>query len=359
MGRSVVALKSFAERGLLTWNSDRQASAERLVGDWAKNRLEEPTASQLMLAGTRAEVAQLNELARQSRLNAGELNQGVAVTTSQGGREFSIGDRLLFLRNDKALGVKNGTLGAIESVRARGEFSELRVRTDQGQRVTFTTEQYNYIDHGYATTVHKAQGQTVDRAYVLLGRMHDRELSYVSASRARGETRLYADAERFPQKARLANQMGVSHQKDTSIEYGSGERTPAKPEVSAAAVAPAPEGLTEKMLARFVAGLTQQNAGVRYRMIQAGEVICGTLKSLTRLRGQFLAVVESIGLRGEAPERVVAPVAETKMALETEVVLSPGRSPREYVVESKRAYDERERLRERDVRQRQRGDFER
>ena len=186
MGRSAMALKSFAERGLLTWNSDRQASAERVVGDWAKSRSEEPTASQLMLAGTRAEVAQLNELARQSRLSAGELSKGLAVATSQGGREFSAGDRLLFLRNDKALGVKNGTLGTVESVRARGEFSELRVRTDQGQRVTVTTEQYNYIDHGYATTVHKAQGQTVDRAYVLLGRMHDRELSYVSASRARG-----------------------------------------------------------------------------------------------------------------------------------------------------------------------------
>ena len=280
------------------------------------------------------------------------------METSQGAREFSIGDRLLFTRNDKMLGVKNGTLGTVEHVRLRGEFCELRVRTDQGQSVTFTNEQYSYIDHGYATTVHKAQGQTVDRAYVLLGRMHDRELSYVSASRARGETRLYADAERFPQQARLANQMGVSHQKDTSIDYGSGERTPPAQVVPAAAIA-APEGLTEKMLARFVDGLTQQNAGVRHRMIQAGEVIRGTLKSLTRLRGQIVAVVESMGLRGQALERVVAPVAETKMALETEVVLSAGRSPREYVVESKRAYDERERQRERDVRQRQRGDFER
>ena len=352
MGRSVVALKSFAERGLLTWNSDRQASAERLVGDWAKSRSEEPTASQVMLAGTRAEVAQLNELARQSRRDAGELNQGVvAVTTSQGEREFSIGDRLLFLRNDKALGVKNGTLGAIESVRMRGEFCELRVRTDQGQSVTFTNEQYGYIDHGYATTVHKAQGQTVDRAYVLLGRMHDRELSYVSASRARRETRLYADAERFPQKAGLANQMGVSHQKDTSLDYG-GAAIP----VAGLNEAASSEGLTEKMLARFMAGLAQ-SAGVTHRMIQAGEMVRGILKSLTRLRGQLLAVVESKGLYGQ-PERVVAPVAETKMALETEAVLAPSRSPREFVLEDRRIYDERVQKLERS-RGRQRGDFER
>ena len=359
MGRSVVALKSFAERGLLTWSADRQASAERLVGDWAKSRLEEPQASQLMLAGTRAEVAQLNELARQSRLTAGELSKGVAVATSQGGREFSIGDRLLFLRNDKALGVKNGTLGTIESLRTRGEFCELRVRTDQGQSVTFTNEQYSYIDHGYATTVHKAQGQTVDRAYVLLGRMHDRELSYVSASRARGETRLYADAERFPNQARLAQQMGVSHQKDTSRDYA------AKPTPAPAALAPKTtavpepaEAVTERMLGRFLAGLAQ-SAGITHRMIRAGELVQGILKSLTQLRGQLLAVIETKRPYGQ-PERVVAQVAPTsKLALETEAVLAPGRTPREFVLENKRVYDERVRELERgQKRQRQQGDFE-
>lgn len=359
MGRSAVALKSFTERGLVTWSSDRQASAERLVKDWARGSSVEPQASQLMLAGTRAEVAQLNELARQSRLSTGELDKGVAVATSQGGREFSVGDRLLFLRNDKALGVKNGTLGTVESIRARGEFSELRVRTDQGQRVTVTTEQYNYIDHGYATTVHKAQGQTVDRAYVLLGRMHDRELSYVSASRARGETRLYADAERFPNQARLAQQMGVSHQKDTSRDYAA-KPTPAPEAVApkTAAVPESAEALSERMLGRFLAGLAQ-SVGITHRMIQAGELVQGILKSLTQLRGQLLAVVETRGPYGQ-PERVVAPVASTsKLTLETEAVLAPGRTPREFVLENKRVYDERVRELERGQKhQRQQGDFE-
>ena len=37
----------------------------------------------------------------------------------------------------------------------------------EGQDVTFYLRDYGHVDHGYAATVHKAQGMTVDRAHVL------------------------------------------------------------------------------------------------------------------------------------------------------------------------------------------------
>ena len=137
------------------------------------------------------------------------------------------------------------------------------------------------------------------------------------------------------------------------------------PDVSLEEAASA-EGLTERMLGRFLAGLAQ-NSSITHRMARAGEIVRGVFKSLTQLRGQLLAVIESRD-QGQR-ERVVAPVdRETKMELETEAVLSPGRSPREFVVENHRAYEDRVRELERErsrtqargrSRERERGDFER
>ena len=52
---------------------------------------------------------------------------------------------------------------------------------------------YDAVDHGYAITIHKSQGATVDRAYVLGSKTMDSHLSYVAMSRHREEARLYAD----------------------------------------------------------------------------------------------------------------------------------------------------------------------
>ena len=41
----------------------------------------------------------------------GELGGAAAFQTGQGKREFAAGDRIVFLKNDRELGVKNGTLG--------------------------------------------------------------------------------------------------------------------------------------------------------------------------------------------------------------------------------------------------------
>src|SRR3546814_3612084 len=69
----------------------------------------------------------------------------------------------MFLKNERSLEVKNGTLGTIERVNAQ----HIVVRTDDGRSVAFDTKDYAHVDHGYAATIHKAQGMTVDRAHVL------------------------------------------------------------------------------------------------------------------------------------------------------------------------------------------------
>src|SRR3546814_2447313 len=78
-------------------------------------------------------------------------------------RGFATGDRIMFLKNERGLGVKNGTLGKVERVSP----DSMAVRLDDGRQVAFDLKDYAHVDHGYAATIHKSQGVTVDQGHVL------------------------------------------------------------------------------------------------------------------------------------------------------------------------------------------------
>src|SRR5205823_12645082 len=117
----------------------------------------------------------LNDAARERMRAAGDLGDEVRVTVERGDRGCASGDRVMVRQNERGLGVKNGTLGTIEQVSAQS----MTVRTDDGRSVQFELKDYNKFDHGYAATIHKAQGMTVDRAHVLATPGMDAHGSYV------------------------------------------------------------------------------------------------------------------------------------------------------------------------------------
>ena len=102
-------------------------------------------------------------MAREKMRDAGALGTDATIRSARGERQFASGDRIIFLRNERELGVKNGTLGKVEMASPQN----MAVRTDDGREIAFDTKDYAHIDHGYAATIHKAQGMTVDRAHVL------------------------------------------------------------------------------------------------------------------------------------------------------------------------------------------------
>lgn len=217
-GESGKAIAAYAERGLVDVGVDADDTKARLIADWNAERTDDGRSS-IILAGTRKDVRDLNELARAERVRMGEIDQGDKVKTEQGEREFAKGDRMIFLKNDKSVGVKNGQLGTIEEIENIGGSHRLSIRKDDGKLVTFDTRDYDRIDHGYATTVHKAQGVTAERAYILFGSMFDRQLAYVAMSRFRKLGRLYIDAAKYKTAAMVAKQMDRSNQKGTSLDY--------------------------------------------------------------------------------------------------------------------------------------------
>ena len=146
---------------------------------------------------------------------AGDLGEDVRVTVERGERHFAAGDRVMFLQNERGLGVKNGTLGTIEDVGTQS----MTVRTDDGRNVSFDLKDYDRIDHGYAATIHKAQGMTVDRTYVLATRGMDAHGSYVALSRHRSRLDLHYGRDDFASQDKLINTLSRDRSKDMATDY--------------------------------------------------------------------------------------------------------------------------------------------
>jgi Ti-type conjugative transfer relaxase TraA len=196
-GATPDALATYASHDAVLHARTRDDARSALVALWAQEGKYRPDDSQLMLAYTRDDVRRLNDLARTVRQERGELGHTEKVETERGTREFAVGDRLYFLRNEYSLGVKNGSLGTIESLAG----GLLQVRLDRtGASVSVDSRFYRDLDHGYAATAYKAQGATVDRAYVLATRHFDRHSTYVALSRHReAATLFYAQEDFAPQ----------------------------------------------------------------------------------------------------------------------------------------------------------------
>ena len=72
----------------------------------------------------------------------------------------------MFLQTSARLGVKNGTLGTLQDFAGPSARPCASSGCQRPCRWSLRPADYAHVDHGYAATIHKAQGVTVDRAYV-------------------------------------------------------------------------------------------------------------------------------------------------------------------------------------------------
>ena len=113
----------------------------------------------------------------------------------QDNKEFCRGDKIVFLKNDRRLKVQNGLTGSIEKIDHKGT---LAVKLNQMDKtISFNTKTYGYFDHGYAVTVHKAQGQTSKNVILVADskspQLNKTEAFYVAMSRGTHSARIYTD----------------------------------------------------------------------------------------------------------------------------------------------------------------------
>ena len=91
--------------------------------------------------------------------------------------------------------------------------------TDDGRSVSFDLKDYDRIDHGYAATIHKAQGMTVDRTHVLATPGLDAHGSYVALSRHRDGTDLHYGRDDFAGQDQLTRTLSRDGAKDMASDY--------------------------------------------------------------------------------------------------------------------------------------------
>ncbi|MGH7074474.1 MAG: Ti-type conjugative transfer relaxase TraA, partial [Stellaceae bacterium] len=210
------AIHAYNAYGMVHAAPTREQARDDLIDRWDRGRQASLDRSRIILTHTNDEVRALNEAARERMRAAGDLGDDVRLVVERGERRFASGDRIMFLQNERGLGVKNGTLGTIEQV---GERS-MTVLTDHGRNVSFDLKDYDRIDHGYAATTHKAQGMTVDRTPVLATPGMDAHGSYVALSRHRDGMELHYGRDDFANQDRLIRTMSRDRAKDMASDYG-------------------------------------------------------------------------------------------------------------------------------------------
>ena len=213
--RTGEAICAYEDHGHVHSAATRGDARTALIDRWDRDRQSAPEASRVILTHTNDEVGALNLAAREKLRAAGQLGEEVPIRTERGERQFARGDRIMFLRNERSLGVKNGSLGTLESVTS----ARMAVMLDDGRAVALDVKDYANIDHGYAATIHKAQGVTVDRVHVLATPGLDRHAAYVALSRHRDWVKLHYGQDDFADRDKLIRTLARERGKDMATDY--------------------------------------------------------------------------------------------------------------------------------------------
>jgi Ti-type conjugative transfer relaxase TraA len=244
-GRFGEAVAAFDTAGEITWTQDQEDARKALVAAWTRDTAQQPEATRFVFAYTNRDVNALNADLRQVRRTRGELGgRDVVLMTKHGEAAFAIGDRVQFTDTDKKRHIYNGNVGTITGLDARtGEITaKLDALGGAGRVVTWSAwsaDAFEGFRHGYAGTIYKGQGKTLDHTYLYHTEHWRSAASYVALTRQRESATVFVARETARDAGQLARQMARGEVKAASIAWVTAEemavRQAARPEVARSA----------------------------------------------------------------------------------------------------------------------------
>ncbi|MBL8676221.1 MAG: AAA family ATPase [Alphaproteobacteria bacterium] len=187
----------------------RKQAKEELIRNWHSAFKASPGKSIIMLAYSNRDVNDLNQSARTLLKKSGHISEAEftynikkeieddfgKTSTLKQQKGFSKGDRIVFTKNKYWSGIRNGTMGTITELNNQ----TIRVKLDEGKGISgkelsFAPNLNPHFDHGWTITIHKSQGTTVDRAFVLASFEMSQNLAYVAMTRHRDWVKVFGSS---------------------------------------------------------------------------------------------------------------------------------------------------------------------
>jgi conjugative relaxase-like TrwC/TraI family protein len=182
-GDTEIAIKRLHRHGRIVTADNADHLRDGLVADWHQSR----NAGQdvLLVAPRRSMVDDLNDRARELLRATGQLGEPILRLDDH---EYAKGDTVVALHNDYRIGILNGDRATVRELTDDGLTVTLRRGGDVTIPLDYAAE---HLTHGYATTIHKAQGFTVDEVFVLGDDTYAQEHGYTALTRGRNANRAY------------------------------------------------------------------------------------------------------------------------------------------------------------------------
>jgi DNA transposition AAA+ family ATPase len=226
------AIAIYEKKGAITWTRTQEEARAMLVRRWTADTIADPEKLRFVFAYTNADVDALNRDLRQVQRQRGVLGEDREFDTAHGKVNFAVGDQLQFTATDKKRGIMNGAAGQVAAI--EGNAVTLQLAGKQPRQLTFDAAEFKGFRHGYAGTIYKGQGRTLDQSYLYHSEHWRRAASYVALTRHRDKTELFvatntaADAKQLArQMARVDDRRAASH--FSPIEYGRDRRVLEQP----------------------------------------------------------------------------------------------------------------------------------
>lgn len=207
-------LEAYGERGLLHWSHALDASRAVLVQAWRRDT-EAGLGHRYVFAYTNVETRRLNDLLQAIQVERGRVRNLVTLETERGTLRVGEGDRITFRGTLKQQGIVNGAQATVEAIRD----DVLQVRTDRGQRIDVDTSTFTNLDLGYAGTIWRGQGKTLQETYLLHTRHWRDAASYVALTRSKGATHVFVARDQAKDIEDLASQMARQTHRGSTLAF--------------------------------------------------------------------------------------------------------------------------------------------
>ncbi len=293
------ALQTFDKAGGVHWTTRPSDTLKEMAARYTADVAADDGKKRFMFAYTNKDVAALNAEARALHKARGDLGEDRSLATKTGAQDFAEGDRIQFTGNGRTqrareAGLVNGRVGTIEALTIDGEGrASVTVALDakKGQeppRVSFTVGEdarageFNSFKHGYAGTIYRGQGRTLDQSYVAYSQHMRASAAYVALTRHREGVELFAARETVKDLEAMARAMSRTEGKRAATAYAidPAARLDIAQALDAAERSPPEHSSAEAVASNVEAGIAQAAEFVAGAAERAIETLAGIVEGL-------------------------------------------------------------------------------